>query len=133
MSGIKKFEFKVVSAPEKAQKFSDLGKGEDAYNRTVANLMNELGSDGWEFTGAESLPEPKRLFGGRRRTRSVLVFRREIVPLEIAELEKAKSENVMLLENAEAVRPRRIRKIKSPPFVRHTDRHDAYGSDKLEA
>ena len=130
---MKKFEFKVISAPEKALKFPDLDKGEDAYNRTIANLMNELGSEGWEFTGAEELPGPKRLFGGRRKRRSVLVFRREIVTLEKAELQKARSENVMLLENAEAVRPRRIRKIKSPPFVRHADRLDTHGQDKLEA
>jgi hypothetical protein len=130
---MKKFEFKVVSAPEKAQKFTDLDPGEDAYNCTVANLMNELGSDGWEFTGAETLPEPKRMFGGRRATRSVLVFRREIVPLEQAELEKARSSNVMLLKNDEAVRPRRIRKIKSPPFVRHTERQNDLPPEEMKA
>ena len=130
---MKKFEFKVVSAPDKAQKFSDLSQGEDAYNRTVANLMNELGSEGWEFSGAETFPEPKRLFGGRAKTRSVLVFRREIVPLEQAELEKARTSNVMLLENAENIRPRRIRKIKSPPFVRHADRQNDLPPEELKA
>ena len=130
---MKKYEFKVVSAPEKALKFSDLGPGEDAYNRTIANLMNELGSNGWEFTGAETLPEPKGLFGRRRATRNVLVFRREIVPLEQVELEKAKSTNVMLLENAEAIRPRRIRKIQSPPFVRHSERQSELPPEGLEA
>lgn len=130
---MKKFEFKVVSAPDKAQKFSDLGQGEDAYNRTVANLMNELGSDGWEFTGAETLPEPKRMFGGRRATRNVLVFRRELIPLEQVELERARSSNVMLLKNDEAVRPRRIRKIKSPPFVRHTERQTDLPPEEMKA
>ena len=119
---MKKFEFKVVSAPEKAQKFTDLGQGEDAYNRTVADAMNELGSEGWKFVGAEVLPEPKRVLGGRRAMRNVLVFRREVVPLEIVEVEKARSANVMLLKSDEAIRPRRMRKIKSPPFVRHTER-----------
>ena len=130
---MKKFEFKVVSAPDKAQKFSDLDQGEDAYNRTLSVVMNELGSEGWEFTGAETLPEPKRFFGGRRATRSILVFRREIVPLEQVERERANYSNVMLLKNEDAVRPRRIRKIKSPPFVRHTERRNDQPPEELKA
>lgn len=130
---MKKFEFKVVSAPDKAKKFVDLGPGEDAFNLTIASEMNELGSEGWEFIGAEYLPEPKRLFGGRRAGRNVLVFRREILPLEQVEIEKAELANVMILENAEQVRPRRIRKIKSPPFVRRSAQDNGIEPDKLKA
>ena len=71
---MKKYEFKITSVPLKARKFTDLSNGKDAYNETVAVLMNELGSEGWEFTGVEMLPRPKRRFRKQPPEQSVLVF-----------------------------------------------------------
>ena len=75
------YEYKVVPAPAKAPKVRGL-KGPARFASGLETLMNELAQDGWEYLRAEALQEVESrgfLAGSQEVTRTVLVFRRELV------------------------------------------------------
>ncbi len=75
------YEYKVVPAPAKAPKMRGL-KGPARFASGLETLMNELAREGWEYHRAESLPDTESrgfLAGSTEVTRTVLVFRRELV------------------------------------------------------
>ena len=76
-----RYEYKVVPAPSKAGKVKDVKTAEGRFARTVEDVLNDMGRQGWEFQRAELLPSEERHGITRTATtnwRNVLVFRREI-------------------------------------------------------
>ncbi|MEM9320031.1 MAG: hypothetical protein AAGA70_13655 [Pseudomonadota bacterium] len=75
-----RYEFKVIPAPRKNRKLTDLTKNQDKFCATITDILTDMGLDGWEFVGAETLPYYQRRFGlfTRYQEKTCLVFRREI-------------------------------------------------------
>lgn len=74
-----RYEYKLVPAPERATKHKGL-KGAANFAATLADLMNELGADGWAYLRADILPEEVRTGLTSRSTtyRNLLVFQRRL-------------------------------------------------------
>lgn len=79
------FEYRVVPAPRKGKPGKGLRGGSAKFANAVNTVMNEMGSDGWEYLRADTLPceERQGLTGKTVRYHSMLVFRRPVV--EVAE------------------------------------------------
>ena len=77
------YEYKVVPAPARPERFKGKGRSDDAYALTIAKLMNDHGRDGWQYVRTDRLTQRgvSWLFGGVRRNRELLVFSRATVPL----------------------------------------------------
>lgn len=74
------YEYKVVAAPNRGEKARDAKTPADRYARALANVMNDLARDGWEYLRADTLPSEERAGLTKRVTvyHSVLVFRRAV-------------------------------------------------------
>ncbi len=74
------YEYKVVAAPRKPKAFKGVKSLEDQFATVLAELMNKMARDEWEYLRAESLPCEERtgLTGRVESYQSVLVFRRRI-------------------------------------------------------
>lgn len=74
-----RFEYKLVPAPEKATKHKGL-KGAVNFAATLEDILNELGTEGWHYLRAETLPQEERagLASKVKTYRNLLVFQREI-------------------------------------------------------
>jgi hypothetical protein len=72
------YEYRVVPAPNRAEKFRGAKTTTDRFALTLAAVMNELGRDGWEYLRADTLPcEERTGFTGRSTSyQTLLVFRR---------------------------------------------------------
>lgn len=131
MSG---FEFKVVPAPKRARKLTGLAKGEDRFCATLTDVITDLGLDGWEFVGAETLPHVRRLLGlfRRREERGCLVFRRRIEPLMAETKSEAIAAEAMSLladdDDEEVVKPKRVMRKHVVPNLRGGGRLTLIGS-----
>jgi hypothetical protein len=77
---MQRFEYHVVPAPRRGEKARGVKTTEDRFALALASLMNQLGSEGWEYVRADSLPCDERAgFTGTKTTvLNVLVFRRTI-------------------------------------------------------
>lgn len=75
-----RYEYKVVPAPSKGTKAKGVKTPEGRFALSIEQLLNEMGSNGWEFQRAELLPSDERsgLTGSVQNWRNVLVFRRAI-------------------------------------------------------
>ncbi|MCB2128044.1 MAG: DUF4177 domain-containing protein [Rhodobacteraceae bacterium] len=75
---MQQFEYKVVPAPERADKVKGAKTPEERFAQTVAEILNSLGKDGWEYQRTDTLPSSERSGLTRRATvyRSLLIFRR---------------------------------------------------------
>lgn len=73
------YEYRVVPAPRVAAKEKGAKTTDARFAATLTRLMNELGSEGWEYQRAETLPcdERRGLTGRVETTQHILVFRRE--------------------------------------------------------
>ncbi len=73
------YEYKVVPAPEKGQKGKGVKGGRERFAHALETLMNSLGSEGWEYLRADTLPCEERagLTGSTTTYQNMLVFRRE--------------------------------------------------------
>lgn len=73
------YEYRVVPAPRTAAKEKGLKGTDQRFAHTLAQLMNELGAQGWEYVRAETLPceERRGLTGRAETTQHVLVFKRD--------------------------------------------------------
>lgn len=78
MSG---WEYKVVPAPKKGVKGAGVKGAEGRFANAVEALMNDMGTQGWEYQRAETLPSTERsgLTGSTTEWRNLLVFRRAVV------------------------------------------------------
>ncbi|MFW5654989.1 MAG: DUF4177 domain-containing protein, partial [Roseicyclus sp.] len=56
------YEYKVVPAPTTGRRRQRRVDGLDRYASTISDIMTELGLDGWDFIGAETLRERRRRF-----------------------------------------------------------------------
>lgn len=76
---MKRYEYKLVTAPERAGKIKGL-KGADRFAATLEDVMNTLGAEGWQYLRADTLPQEVRagLTGKQTIYRNILVFLREL-------------------------------------------------------
>jgi hypothetical protein len=113
-------EYRVIAAPSRAVRFKDLGKGEDAFHRTLAETLTALGLEGWEYVGVETLPQVRRrwFFWTREESTRVMVFRREIKPILRAADPAPVSEPAPLVTPVEVVRARRVTRTLAPHEIR---------------
>ncbi len=74
------YEYKVVPAPQKGTKAKGVKTSEGRFAVSIEQLLNKLGSEGWEYQRAELLPSEERsgLTSSTVNWRNVLVFRREL-------------------------------------------------------
>lgn len=79
------YEYKVVPAPARGEKVRGAKTTEDRFAATLAELMNTLGREGWEYVRADTLPCEERVgFTGRKTTFvNMLVFRRVIAEVAV--------------------------------------------------
>ncbi|GLQ34851.1 DUF4177 domain-containing protein [Amylibacter marinus] len=75
-----KFTYKVIPAPTSGKSGKGIKGAEAKFAHALAELMNELAAEGWEYQRAESLPSVERRGVARKRIetyQNVLVFRKE--------------------------------------------------------
>lgn len=74
-----RYEYKLVPAPEKANKIKGL-KGPERFAATLEEVMNALGAEGWRYLRADTLPVEERAGLTAKQTlyRNLLVFMREL-------------------------------------------------------
>ncbi len=75
-----RYEYKVVAAPRRVKSVKGINRTEDRFATCLAEIMNRMARDDWEYLRAESLPCEERsgLTGRIESYQSVLVFRRRI-------------------------------------------------------
>lgn len=109
------FEYRAVPAPRKGKS----GKGHRGapakFANAVTGLMNEMGTDGWEYLRADTLPceERQGLTGKTVKYHSMLVFRRPVE--EVAEEVEAVEETLAIAAPVEEVE-----EIQEPEIVEET-------------
>ena len=74
------YEYKVVPAPVRGEKARGAKTSAERFALTLNGLMNQLGSEGWEYIRADTLPCEERAGLTRTRTtfQNMLVFRRPL-------------------------------------------------------
>ncbi|RME16984.1 MAG: DUF4177 domain-containing protein, partial [Alphaproteobacteria bacterium] len=74
------FEYKVVPAPTRARRVKGAKTPADRFAQTLAEAMNALAADGWEYLRADTLPQEQRkgLTGRVTVFQTMLVFRRPL-------------------------------------------------------
>lgn len=72
------YQYRVVPAPTKGLKAKGVKGPEARFSNAIEDLMNQMGSQGWEYQRAETLPSIERsgLTGSTTEWRNVLVFRK---------------------------------------------------------
>ena len=105
------FEYKVVPAPSQRRWKQRSVDGMDKYASTVADLMTEMGLEGWDFIGAEALKERRRRFFVLvcDVERTLMIFRRPAEVHDFAKDEDA-AQQAKSAPVAEPVQPRRVRR-----------------------
>ncbi|PKP84512.1 MAG: DUF4177 domain-containing protein [Alphaproteobacteria bacterium HGW-Alphaproteobacteria-2] len=80
-------EYKVVPAPRRAGKVRGVRGTEARFAHTLAEFLNEMAADGWEFLRSERLAVEERsgLFSRRTEEQTVLIFRRDAAPAGVAQ------------------------------------------------
>lgn len=74
------YEYRVVPAPNRAEKYRGARTTAERFAMTVATAMNDLGREGWEYLRADTLPCEERtgLTGRSTNYHVLLVFRRPV-------------------------------------------------------
>lgn len=77
---MQRFEYKVVPAPTRGEKVRTAKTGADRFAHALAQVMNALGREGWDYVRADTLPSEERTgFTGRTTVyHNMLVFRRSL-------------------------------------------------------
>jgi hypothetical protein len=72
------YEYKVVPAPSRGEKARGARSGEERLAVAVANAINALAREGWEYLRCDMLPSEERSGLTRRTTvyHNLLIFRR---------------------------------------------------------
>lgn len=101
---MERFEYKLVKAPQKSNKYSGLNKLDDKFAHTLMDSMNDIASDGWQFLRKEVMTETKRrgFFGRKSTSHDYLVYRRQLrgsgmsmdTPVSPRRIQKAKSPDI---------------------------------------
>jgi hypothetical protein len=73
------YEYKVVPAPTRGKKARGLKSPAERFAGALAQVMNELAAEGWEYLRTDTLPAEERsgLTGRTTVFQNMLVFRRE--------------------------------------------------------
>jgi hypothetical protein len=72
------YEYKVVPAPDRAERIKGMKRPEDRFAHKIEGLLNDMATAGWSFLRAESLPsEERHLLRSQSVMRSLLIFYRE--------------------------------------------------------
>ena len=76
-----RFEYRVVVPPRKPRNIKGVRSHEDRFAAVLAEVMNDMARENWEYVRAESLPCEQRagLTGKIETFQTVLVFRREVI------------------------------------------------------
>ncbi len=74
------YEYKVLPAPLRGQRGKGVKGADGKFANALEQLMNKMGSEGWEYQRAETLPSEERSGIASKNTvfRNVLVFRRPV-------------------------------------------------------
>jgi hypothetical protein len=101
---MQRFEYKVIPAPRRGEKARGIKTTEDRFAFALTLLMNQLGSEGWEYVRADALPCEERvgLTGTKTTFQNVLVFRRTLGAMEAQD----HSARLMLHDPVPAAAPR---------------------------
>lgn len=80
------FEYRVVPAPVRGIKARGARTPEDRFAQALAEAMNVLGREGWEYLRCDTLPSEERVGLTGRTTvyRNMLVFRRQVPATRVA-------------------------------------------------
>lgn len=79
------FEYKVINAPRKPGKARGVKGFDDKYAHTLSELMNEMATDGWQYSRAESIPvdEKSGMMGKvTEKYLTLLIFQRALPDAE---------------------------------------------------
>lgn len=81
------YEYKVVPAPAKGVKAKGVKTGEARFALAIEQSINDLAAEGWEYQRTDVLPSEERqgLTGSATHWRNLMVFRREILDVDLAE------------------------------------------------
>lgn len=109
------FEYKVVPAPSQRRWRQQSVDGMDKYASTVADLMTEMGLEGWDFIGAEALKERRRRFFVLicDVERTLMIFRRPAQLHDFAKRGEAEKEQ----EEPPVIQPVTPRRVTRPDLV----------------
>ena len=106
------FEYKVIPAPSQRRWRQRSVDGMDKYASTIADLMTEMGLEGWDFIGAEALKERRRryfvLICDIERT--LMIFRRPAKVPDLSEGHGAAAEAKRAPDVVDPVIPRRVKR-----------------------
>lgn len=74
------FEYRVVPAPRRGIKAKGAKSAEERFAFALAEVMNALGAEGWDYVRSDMLPceERQGLTGKATVYHTMLVFRREL-------------------------------------------------------
>ncbi|WP_196780454.1 DUF4177 domain-containing protein [Roseovarius gahaiensis] len=81
------YEYKVIPAPSKGRKVAGVKGAEARFAHTLEAEINDLAAEGWDYLRSDILPSEERqgLTSTHTVYRSVLVFRRALLPAEVTE------------------------------------------------
>ena len=79
-------EYTVIPAPPRADKVRGARSPADRFSATLAQVLNDMARQGWEYVRAETLPSEERSGIASRNTvwNNVLIFRRSLHAQEAA-------------------------------------------------
>ncbi|MDF3903742.1 MULTISPECIES: DUF4177 domain-containing protein [Paracoccus] len=78
------YEYTVIPAPARGEKTRGARSGIERFAATLADVLNEMARDGWDYVRAETLPAEERSGLTSRTTvyHNLLVFRRPLAQAE---------------------------------------------------
>ena len=76
------YEYTVIPAPARGEKTKGAKTGIERFAATLAEVLNDMARDGWDYVRAETLPAEERsgLTGRSTVYHNLLVFRRALAP-----------------------------------------------------
>ncbi|WP_371169654.1 DUF4177 domain-containing protein [Aliiroseovarius sp. 2305UL8-7] len=86
------FEYEVIPAPRKGKKARGVKTSEARFAHVMAEILNEMAAEGWEYQRTDTLPSEERsgLTGRTTVYHNMLVFRRALdVEVEADEVAEA--------------------------------------------
>lgn len=133
---MKRYEYNVVPAPKKGKRAKGVKGAEARFAHALAECMNELAADGWEYLRTDTLPSEERsgITGRATVFQNMLVFRRE-VSAEAAgigrRLDEMSSETIPRLPSATEANTV-AEAAESAALVEKSDKADADAKDEGE-
>lgn len=125
------FEYKVVPAPTRGKKAKGAKTGADRFALALAEVMNTLAAEGWDYLRTDTLPAEERhgLTGRSTVFQNMLVFRRARAEGEVETRDEAAPEtaNIFVDDSAATYVP------KLPAAEKAANIADTGAAPKLDA